>query len=930
MKYLTTVTWIISGLLIGALFQCATLAAPPALKPVKREALFAFSQKPSVKIKGDAVTISFAIKGACDVAVAVEGPNGRILRHLAAGVLGKNAPAPFKKNSLKQTLVWNGKDDLGQYVDNKKTCRVRVSLGLKAHFERTLFWSPHKRTRSTKYMGHHQAIMTATAEGVYVCDGGNGEHVRLFDHEGNYRRTVYPPPADKLKDIKGLIWRKFPQDGKRLPLKGGGPLNTFLTTSVTGDISRWNIRQGGGVKGMAVHGKWLYLANMRLNRLGTDGGTGGLSLHGPTLWNTVKLRSMAEYKGGIEKLAPESMACSPDGKWLYLSGFMYIRSWRLGGLNGVARLSTAPGANPEIFAGHLKQGQPGKKDGQFDMASCVATDGKGRVYVGDYGNNRLQVFSPQGKHLKNIPVSRPSQICVNPKNGEIYVFSWTLPYNRDQTKPALTRFGPLDNPKKLAGYPLNVINSLQPGNSCRATVDFWASPPTIWLCESGAKERWLPADIKRANIHLLVEKNGRLHKKLDFHKEAGKEVVFTRPPRHGKQRLFFDFKNKRLYVGELFDPSPLHITSMSDAARIDPETGKTEWINLPFDAEDMAFDMEGMAYLRTENRIARFDARIWREVPFDYGEEFASITTWGLRSATIMSALTFSGGFEASSQLGGMAVSPKGHVVVTAFNPAKSVERKGVKSIHGLQTKKYIPQLYPGRARPWEIHVWDKHGKPLYIDAVAGIGRPVGIRMDEDDNIYLMMAGRGDVGAKRYYNPISCAYIKTRPGSRFLDSESIIPLPAAQQPGRRPEISDADFAGDIWTEGAQWVRGGVGIDGKRNGCHCESQSRPALDYFARSFLPEVDHYSVLVLDSNGNEILRIGRYGNVDDGLPLEKKGGPTHPRSIGGDEVAIMHGQHLAVQSDRRLFIGDLGNARVVSVKLDYHADEVVALRQE
>jgi hypothetical protein len=85
---------------------------------------------------------------------------------------------------------------------------------------------------------------------------------------------------------------------------------------------------------------------------------------------------------------------------------------------------------------------------------------------------------------------------------------------------------------------------------------------------------------------------------------------------------------------------------------------------------------------------------------------------------------------------------------------------------------------------------------------------------------------------------------------------------------------------------------------------------------------------VLVIDSNNNEILRIGRYGNVDDGVPLVKDGGPPDPRSIGGDEVAIAHNQFLAVQSDRRLFANDIANARILSVTLGYRAEERVALR--
>ena len=74
-------------------------------------------------------------------------------------------------------------------------------------------------------------------------------------------------------------------------------------------------------------------------------------------------------------------------------------------------------------------------------------------------------------------------------------------------------------------------------------------------------------------------------------------------------------------------------------------------------------------------------------------------------------------------------------------------------------------------------------------------------------------------------------------------------------------------------------------------------------------------------------ILRIGRYGNVEDGMPLDRKGGP-HPHSIGGDEVALVHGNHLAVDTDRRLFISDPANARILSVKLTYHATERIALK--
>ena len=127
--------------------------------------------------------------------------------------------------------------------------------------------------------------------------------------------------------------------------------------------------------------------------------------------------------------------------------------------------------------------------------------------------------------------------------------------------------------------------------------------------------------------------------------------------------------------------------------------------------------------------------------------------------------------------------------------------------------------------------------------------------------------------------------------------------------------------------------------------------RAALDYFRRSFVPETQHASIGVLDTAGNVMLRIGKYGNVDDGIPMRNAdrglrnedsgtgghaGGPgnpqseiPNPRSIGGDEVALFYAPFLGVHSDRRLFVADSGNQRLLSIKLGYHAEERIALER-
>ena len=47
-----------------------------------------------------------------------------------------------------------------------------------------------------------------------------------------------------------------------------------------------------------------------------------------------------------------------------------------------------------------------------------------------------------------------------------------------------------------------------------------------------------------------------------------------------------------------------------------------------------------------------------------------------------------------------------------------------------------------------------------------------------------------------------------------------------------------------------------------------------------------------------------------------------------GGDEGAIMHCLQMTTHTDRRLFLADWGNYRIVSVKLGYHAQEKVSLK--
>ena len=329
-------------------------------------------------------------------------------------------------------------------------------------------------------------------------------------------------------------------------------------------------------------------------------------------------------------------------------------------------------------------------------------------------------------------------------------------------------------------------------------------------------------------------------------------------------------------------------------------------------------------------------ARTWREIPFDYGEQ-RDKHGWGMgaRSASLISGLPTPGHRSNPFwHMGGIDVSVKGHLVVTTCNLTKTDDRRTLpeKATFQYLAKPYAPKLYPGRMRWGEIHVYDPRGRLVCKDAVPGMGHLNGIGIDGDDNLYMMAASKRLIAGKKFDPTLprdaSGTLVKVRAGQVKVVAAGKgrrVPIPITESvaPKRPPEIQGWPTG---WVHGAEWFYGGVGFS-TPGGCIC-CNSRFDLDYFNRSFAPEHLTYSVAVLDAAGNLILRVGRYGNVEGGKPLVPAGGPRAPRSIGGDEVALCHACYVATHTDRRLFIADQGNARILSVRLDYHATEQIPLK--
>jgi hypothetical protein len=922
---------------------------------IKREAVFEFAQKPVVTRAGDKVTVAFESKGLCDVTVAIENAQGKIVRHLASGVLGPRAPEPLQKDAKRQVLVWDGKNDQGAYVDDKNAMTVRVSLGLKARFEKNLYWSPHKRISTLP-------IMAAAPEGIYVYDGFGVDHLRLFDHDGKYLRTVHPDPANKIKDVQGLNWKDFPE-GYRLPTKFGFYQQTLLNAGTNESIEEKGCRYGWAAVGLAVRGNRVALTYKWLNRLATDGSSGGLPLKGAQVGINLEHQGYGGSDSGPKWVGPSSLAFSPDLKTLYLTGWLWFSRFGSGAIPAVTKMDFEKDDAPATFVGNMtpKEGAWGDGDKQLNTPTSVAVDAAGRVYVSDYMNDRVQVFAPDGALVKSIKTEKPARVLVHQKSGEIYVLTWAMysvpfdvqkkfnydPKNRIATTVSI--FSPLPEAKKLSTDPID-LGWGDPGyffaigQLYDVALDSWTDTPTLWIvgrkhlvteADEKINASWAASrnneDLWKNNIEIKQRRDGKWATTFSFNDAVLKAVKKPSANKHKIMYLWFNPKNERLYLGEP-DSGPT-VKACNELLKINPVSGAIDRVRLPFNALDLAFDLDGFAYLRSTDLVLRFDAESWREIPWDYGSEFKAVGDEGGAGGHVtpaLSALVMPAGSPVCYHQGGMDVSAQGDLVVACHNrfgaPAEADRQNKFATTE--RATKYVLPMYPGRnlsSISTSVHVWDKHGQLVYDDAVPGLAQLDGVSIDAARDIYVMSAPARIFDGTRYFNDMSETAMKFKPGKgKIISTSAVIPLSPENRPASPASIYGGGI-GQAWVQGAEWLYGGVGFAGFNSargggGCACW-HGRFKVDYFGRTFAPAPFQYNVAVLDKSGNLILRIGQYGNADTG-------GPDSLVPVDGDGVGLFNGGYVTTHTDRRLFIGDGGNQRIVSVKLDYYATEKIALQ--
>ncbi|MFP4056444.1 MAG: hypothetical protein ACLF0G_06210 [Candidatus Brocadiia bacterium] len=862
------------------LFMMAcTLSAGAAVCRGAESATFAAG--PTAERRGGHVLIRFAVSAPTDVEVAVLDAKGTVVRHLAAGRLGASAPKPFQPGSLEQTLRWDGRDDAGRDADpGRGPWRVRVGLGLRGRLHRIVGWNG-------EYIDTVRGIACGPDGTLYVLYGGGLYAHRTttlicaFDREGKYLRQLFPGPAG-LPPEKRRGWPHLALDGGReVPVIGhllsravypGAVFSNRVSMAATRD-GRLVLLSGTAAGTSVTHAD--VRGGRRLLVLGTDGSVPSDFL-GPVV--------VGPEVGGTGRLA-----LSPDEKTVYVAGFFDPDRGRQKGkghCHVVWRLPLDGSAEPEVFAGKLYA--PGSGADGLNDPQGLATDNEGNVYVADYGNDRIAIFAPDGAFVREIPVRCPDTVRVSRKTGAVYVMTieehpkdihhqhyYVAAHNwrpervvkfasRDATRPA-TAF---EVPRKPGSY----------GGGAYLALDDAAQPPILWVAgiryhHAGWAKLLDRGDrLESLGDAMAAKLEGRPLAELGFVGDVavtGHKVI-TRHPAYGMHT-----NTSFVYHADTGEP-----LGTFRPLRAGGERPENMWELL---YGEMVAGKDGNLYVLTGKSLRRY-APDGRPLPF------------------ASAAQHFLTGFpHGHTRAAGLFVDRGGRIYVPAAEENRELADMGVRLVAPDGTMVEERVLRAQNARLGGIAV-DRQGH-IYLGAQVA---PKGRRLPAWARGKLPPDSPGHHPSIDYKQCGAVIKFPPRGGAILSDPEGDY---EAHLAWRRE--------GPVRLREAQWLRR-IGLHPVKHevDCYCET-TRFDIDPYGRLFVPDVFRFCVVVLDAAGNELARLGTYGNMDSRGP----GSPV-------PEPGLTFGWPLSVECVReRAYVADLVNRRVVAARLECAVARTIAL---
>jgi len=828
-----------------------------------------FSAVPQATTADGKVKISFSVKASSDVEVAILDAGGKVVRHLAAGVLGANPPEPFRKG-LSQELVWDGKDDAGKPVTGAK---VRVSLGLRPRLHRIIGWSGQN-------VDNPQGIACGADGTLYIAFGSNltahafSTVVCAYDPEGKYLRQVIPAsPALPAPKRKGWPWMSAEGIGEMPIVHHALSRSTYPAFSVDYDC----------FPAVAPDGSFLVLndANGRVKH--SDIGSGRILL---TVGRDGSVP--ADYKArriaGLDHRGSGHVAVSPDGKYAYVSGFSVRKK---GACNTIWRTPLDRVGPAEIFAGRSFR----KPEKPADLADPqgLDTDRDGNVYVADRGRGRIAVFRKDGTFLAGIPLKDVYQVQVSSKTGAIFATVASRSSRGRWGTSRIVKLGGIKDPKLKASLPVPDKYGRGIG---RLALDDSGATDRLWYCGFvwGNYRLYRIAD-EGTRLKVLdrpLQKLGGRDSKhsLPFSDQVsvvGNKVLGGHPGFGQRTAVYY-----RAFDAETGKPAGLYYPSIKPGK-------KPRFHDLVYG--DTRGGPDGLFYIYTGSKVRRFDEK-GKLVPFGKTGKKAI----GKAGKTEMPTATPAFTGHPHTRGSGMFVTRRGEVYLTTMPMFfKDPKKRSGHTYGGNFVRKFTPD---GALAP----------KPLIVSPEAHLA---GIAVDSRGNIYVgAQAAKGGQRTPEFLRKALPARLGKQARHMYELFGSIVKFPptgGAIVPDAKGEYKAGYFRfGKKYTlKNALWARRGGLIPTKYDlGCYCET-SRFDIDRFDRLFVPDPLTFSILVLDTAGNRIARFGSFGNMD----CRGKGSPV-------PEPEITFGWPTQVDCALgRVYTADLVNRRIVSVRFEHAA---------